>query len=181
MTKPKVFVFFGIPGSGKSYLGKKFAERHNLFFYEADDDFERFRGGLELSSEDEKGKIKGEFYQLVIGNIQEFLKERGRVVGASALGTDRYRRLFLDKFGNSVLFIFVKPDFHKHLNQVFGRELKDPQNKNRNPKELKTTLSKHLEKKYKSFETPTIDHLVIENNYDQVSETKTLNLISPYL
>jgi shikimate kinase len=181
MRKPKIFIFFGVPGSGKSYLGKKFAEEHGLFFYESDDDFEQFREWLDTSPKDKKEKIKEGFYQIVIEKIQRFLEKYGKLVVASALGTEKHRKLLLGNFGSDLLFILVKPNSQKHLNQVFERELKDPKNKNRDPKELKDTLSKHLEKKYKSFDIPTTNHLVVENNYDQDSETNALKILYPYL
>jgi len=174
-----IYIFFGIPGSGKSYLGKKFADKIGAYFYEADDDYTDEMREESKKSEEHKKMINDQLYSLVVDKTAKFKEEYGKVVVASALGSNHDRHKFIDRFGVDVAFVLVKPDSSKHLENTFQRELADPNREKISPEELKSKLEKHLEKKQLNFEEPDFAYEAIDNNFNDYQDVFS-SLLSKY-
>ncbi len=173
---PKVYMFFGPPSSGKSFLGKKFAEQEGFTFYEADDDYlPEYRERVSIS-EEEKQKVYDEFYTTVISKINKLLEQEIPVVVASAIGKNKNRKKFIDKFGSDILFILIKSEHNVLIENAIKREF--PRLKGNNlSKEEESSLREHLIKKISKFEIPDFEHLVIENDYTQNTIAKLHDIV----
>lgn len=172
----EIIVFFGVPGSGKSYLGRYLAEKINYYFYEADIDFNE-GGYRERMVGEAKDRVLLDFYQKVAINIEKYLQNHRGVVVASALGTDKYRRKLEKIFGGRIGFVWVKPDNRKHIGFTLDRETKVFLG---NDDLLVSDLKEHLKNKIRSFEKPTIDCLVIKNDYSKKTEKELLKYFVYY-
>ncbi len=163
-----VYVFFGPPSSGKSYLGAIFAKKHNFAFYEADDDYLlEYRERVKIS-EVEKQKVYNEFYTKVISRIKELLKQGTSVVVASALGKNSNRKRFFEELEAIVTFILVKSETNILTENAIKREFPNLESKDISDKEKKS-LSEHLLDKISKFEEPDFECTVIHNDYTDKS------------
>ncbi len=176
----KIFVLFGVPGSGKSFIACKLAAQFKAHFYDADDDYT-----FEMMEESKKSEVRKilvnkKFYYKVIENIKRLLESNNLIFVATSLGTSENREQFINAFGDKVQFILINPDKSKHLEMVLAREFKDPDNK-RTRKELKNFLKQHLKKKRQSFDKPRFSCFEIENGYTDATIEKAVKLVRPAL
>lgn len=96
-------ILMGPPGSGKTTLGRKVAERQSAQFYDMDDSMppvlkEKMRNG-ELMSDAER-----ERYLCTVKNDLQKLLRRGPVVAGCVLVREAHRRDFLRAFPEAVFF-----------------------------------------------------------------------------
>ncbi len=174
----KVVIFFGIPGSGKSYIAKNLAKEFNAYFYEADVDFkDEYRVRGKLSKEDGE-KVKNEFYDIVISKIKSYLSEYKLVFVATALGKNKFRHKFIKEFKNEITFVLVTPDPNKHLDYVLERELPDT---SVSKEELQKDLKIHLENKILTFEIPDFKYIELENDYSNEATQRSRELLSKHI
>jgi gluconate kinase len=151
---PSIFLLFGVPGSGKTFLGRQLAQKHNFLFYDSDTDFSpEVRQQVVVDQENLL-----DFYTQVIRKIDQMLKGSQSIVVASALGKDRYRQLFSEHFAGQLKFVLIVPSSDKHLTHTAIRE------KLTTDLEMKN-LSDHLKQKIFSFEPPSFPCLRINNDY----------------
>ena len=172
----KVYIFFGPPSSGKSYLGKKFAEMRGYNFYEADDDYlPIYRERVKISDE-ERQKVFNEFYSKVIYKIKELLQQGKPVVVASALGNNVNRKRFIDAFKESAVFILVKSSADLLIENAVKREFPVLESIELT-EEKEQSLREHLVKKINSFEKPNFRHLIIDNDYTDKTLVKLSDIV----
>lgn len=160
----KIYVFFGPPSSGKSYLGKNFAKAKGYFFYEADDDYipeYRERGRVSV---EERQKVYNEFYSKVIAKTKELLNQGRPVVIASALGKNANRRRFINEFNGIVVFVLIESEESDLIQNAIKREFPALEGKPLSKKN-EESLRTHLLNKIKNFEQPDFAHITIQNDY----------------
>jgi shikimate kinase len=165
--KQRVYLFIGPPSSGKSYLGKNFAESRGYNFYEADDDYlQEYRKRTVISSE-EKEKVYEEFYNIVIKKIKGILKESDQpLVVASAIGKKRNRTRFREEFGMLLTIVYIKSRLKDLLNNAIKYEFPSLRGEKVLDPAEKIKLTKHLKKKYRDYEKPK-EVVTIENDYTE--------------
>jgi HAD superfamily hydrolase (TIGR01509 family) len=172
----KVYLFFGPPSSGKSYLGKRFAELKGFTFYEADDDYiPEYRERVKVSDV-EKQRVYDEFYSIVINKTRILLKQNKPVVIASAMGKNINRKRFFDEFGDTVVFVLVKSKPEILIENAIKREF--PKLEGRVlTKEKEESLRNHLINKLQKFEEPNFPHITILNDYSDSVVTKLSDIL----
>lgn len=172
----KIYIFIGPPSSGKSYLGRKYAEYKGYTFYEADDDYkEEHRTRTKISPE-EKEKVYDEFYSTVITRIKEKLKLDKPVVVASAIGKEKNRDRFTKEFGDDVCFVYIKASKDPLIHNALTNEFPELKGVDELDKESAESIKEHLDGKYSRYETP-VNTIVIENDYSQDVVSKMINLL----
>lgn len=163
----KLFIFFGGPGSGKSTLAKEFAKHAKAAFYDGDDFYTLEMRNEAKRSQAYREKVMDQLY----GGLLEVVKNRASktdyVVLTHSFDENRWKDLFIDEFGDKVVFVFIQPDKQRQIKELFNREAKDSANKGRDPKELKQTLKQHIEDSTKRREFPA-SYVIICNDYDAV-------------
>jgi len=73
MKRPLVLIFMGVAGSGKTTVGKLFAEKTGAVFYEGDDshspsNIAKMRQGIPLTDEDREGWLRA-LREVVVGSL----------------------------------------------------------------------------------------------------------------
>lgn len=162
----KVIIFFGVPGSGKSYLGKILARTLGYYFYEADKDY-NIGGYRERMDREKKDVVLADFYQKVIVNIEKYGAIYNGVVVASALGTDKYRWFLQSVLSEKLLYVWVKPLSKKHWQYIFNREKEGLLAED---KCWVDGLKEHWREKISNFQKPTVEYLEIKNDYTRKAE-----------
>jgi shikimate kinase len=172
----KVYIFIGPPSSGKSFLGKKFAEAKGFTFYEADEDYlPEYRDRVKVS-EDEVEAVYNEFYAVVIDKIKQKLREFNKpVVVATATGKARNRKRFIDEFGDEMLLVYIKSPYEKLINNAVINEFPRLKAVSKLSEENAAEITAHLTKKYRGYEVP-LDAVVIENDYTEAAGERVLGM-----
>lgn len=166
-----VFIFFGIPGSGKSFFAKKFARRYGFIFYEADDDYTLSMRQKSKKSITIKNQINHKFYSNLCAKIFDLQKKHSKIVISSALGNNLDRHILLNYFQPYITFIQIDSDYKKRIIFLYRREKKD------NPDLGLNIIKKHLEYKKQTFQKPDFKFLKFTNNYNHKSIEEFFHLI----
>ncbi|NQV87972.1 MAG: AAA family ATPase [Parcubacteria group bacterium] len=97
----KLIVIIGIPGSGKSTLGKKIAELKGYTFYDMDDTMpEHMKNKMrnkELVSEEERGA----YTKVWLKDFRKLLKNNS-VVASMVIPRERQREMVYENFPNAI-------------------------------------------------------------------------------
>lgn len=131
----KVFVFFGLPGAGKTYAGKLAEKYFSYHFYEGDIDLpENMRAALE-NQEQITDEMRDQFFINLIASVKKLEKNHDTVVVAQTFLKEKYRQQFLRVFPN-VTFVLIEtatPLREKRLQQrkeypidiTYARKMRD--------------------------------------------------------
>lgn len=177
----KLLIFFGGPGSGKTTFAREFAKRIGAAFYDGDDSYT-----LSMREEGRKSAEAKEQVQLRL--YSELLQITGRLAKGSnyvclthSFNENKWKDMFLHKYKDKILFIYVKPDEDRHLNMLFDRERPDSSNDHRTDSELRELLhKKHIVDSNTRREYPK-DFVTITNEYDNDSYERMVRLLSDEL
>lgn len=92
-----LIILFGLPGTGKTYVGKIFEKYFNYYFYDGDNDLtEEMKEAIKTKTvfTDEMRDV---FFKKLIGNIQELTKKHKKLVVAQTFIKEKYRVDLLKK------------------------------------------------------------------------------------
>ncbi|HCM37288.1 MAG: hypothetical protein UV55_C0030G0006 [Candidatus Gottesmanbacteria bacterium GW2011_GWC1_43_10] len=145
-----VFILFGLPGTGKTYVGKIFQKSFGFYFYDGD---------LDLSSElkraiKSKSKVtdaqRGEFFAKLSQSIKNIYRTNKNLVVAQTFIKEKYRKSVLKELSD-IQFVLVNTD-----TSIRERRLSE---RKENPLDMA-----YARKMCLNFEKPTIAHQVMVNN-----------------
>ena len=145
-----LIILFGLPGTGKTYIGKIFEKYFDFYFYDGDNDLTK-----EMKNNIKEQKIftdqmRDVFFQQMIENILILKKKYSKLVISQTFIKEKYRLQVINKIPEAK-FILIKTN-------KFLRE-----------KRLKKRTDHPLEEKYAkkmslNFDKPIINHQLIMNN-----------------
>lgn len=150
-----VYIFFGEMGSGKSYCGERYAERHEFKFFEGDSVvtprmMERVKKFRSISED-----ILEEYMDVLADSIADQMVDCDHLVVSQALYRNKDReslKLFLECLGYQVRMWWVQTPWHRNLQGLLGR-----------PNGWKWALYWLINKPF--FQKPTHDHQIFPNIY----------------
>ena len=161
----QIIVLFGLPGAGKSFVGKVLQEYFGYHHY--DGDITMSDKMLQaISTQDViTDLMRDSFFQKIIENTKRLKTKRQKIVVSQTFIKEKYRNLFLKEFpGTKFMLVQTSPDI---------RETRLLQRKNF-PLDLEYSRKMCL-----NFDTFKISHSVINNDSDgEESVKKQLQLLS---
>ncbi len=144
-----LLVLFGIPGSGKSFIGKLLHEEFRFYHYEADDDLMPEIKEAILKNQAVSESLREAYFEKVCTRIASLKAIHPNLVVTQTFTKEKDRKQILHHFPEAK-FIWVQADFSVIYSRLAKR--------------------KHLVRgsygvfAKEQFEPPVISHWVLENN-----------------
>lgn len=148
-----IYWFFGLPGSGKDYCAKLMKKLIKARYFHIDDF---------LTEEDKEKLINGTFtisdrinkLKRVSSDLSEIDLSLVNIVAADSLPDTKSRGLLQTRFGNNIMFIYVRVEPKTH-----ERRMKERKNHFFTYSLLDSWVKKH-------WEPVNMPHIVVDNNSD---------------
>ncbi|MEK7634149.1 MAG: AAA family ATPase [Patescibacteria group bacterium] len=147
-----LIALFGLPGTGKTFVGKVFEKYFNYYFYDGDNDLTLEMKQAIKTKTVFTDEMRNVFFEILISKIQNIKLKHKKLVVSQTFIKEKYRLNLLKKIPEAK-FILIKTK---------GSIRK---------KRLEERFNYPLEKEYagkmcKNFEKPIINHLIIINDED---------------
>jgi carbohydrate kinase (thermoresistant glucokinase family) len=117
-----IYIFMGVSGCGKTTLGKLFAERLQLPFYDADDfhpesNIQKMKNGISLNDSD-----RAPWLQDLARHIFLWNGRGGAVLACSAL-KESYRQILSANEDIPIKWVFIQADFETLEQRLVNRKV----------------------------------------------------------
>ncbi len=153
-----LIILFGLPGTGKTYVGKVFERYFDYYFYEGDKDLtEEMKVDIKTKTVF-TDRMRERFFEKLIGNIQKLKFRHKKLVVAQTFIKEKYRVNLINKIPE-IKFILIETKKSVREKRLIQRT--------DYPLDLEYTR-----KMVTNFDKPIINHLVITNNIDGVEDIK---------
>lgn len=151
-------ILFGLPGTGKTFVGKIFEKYFNYYFYDGDHDLTPEMKIAIKTKTVFTDQMRDVFFEILINKIKSLTEKHTKLVVAQTFIKERYRIDLLKKIPKAK-FILIETK------------------KNIREKRLVERIDYPLDLEYarkmeKNFDKPAIDHLVITNDLVGVKNIK---------
>jgi len=157
-------ILFGLPGTGKTYVGKIFEKYFHYHFYDGDRDLTPDMKSAIKTKTVFTDQMRNVFFKILIDKIKALVKKHKRLVIAQTFIKEKYR-LQLIKVIPKTKFILVETK----------REIRERRLKDRVDYPLDLEYARKMEV---NFEKPAIDHSSISNNTNGIKDIrKQINLL----
>lgn len=147
-----IYVLFGPPGVGKTYLGGIFAKEIKSPFFDADDLINEEEREL-IQSGKYNQRIRNVFVGRLLNTVDKLTLSCNDLIVAEAFTKEKNREEFKKRFNGNVVFIKVK----------VGRELARKRALRRHKSTEHTINLQAFDKFWDEFDDPMIDHVEINN------------------
>jgi len=144
-----LLVFFGLPGSGKSYLAKFASDHYQYRYYEADDDLPPYYVEWLRAGKIPTDEMRADYYRIMLGSLRSLCAEHGKVAMACMCPKEKLRYMILDQFPQA-LFVWVRVPEDIRQQRVASRQNHF----------VSSAVANGV---IKTFEKPTIPHQVLIN------------------
>ncbi|HSW88466.1 MAG TPA: shikimate kinase [Candidatus Saccharimonadales bacterium] len=146
----QIYVLFGLPGAGKTFVGKIFEESFGFSFYEGDADLTEEMKEAIVTKTPFTDEMRDIFFHNLIHNVKNKYKEKKKIVIAQTFIKEKYRIMLLEAIPEAK-FLFIHADDAIREKRLMERVAY--------PLDLEySRIMVH------NFEKPTIKHRVIGNN-----------------
>ena len=147
-----LIVLFGLPGTGKTYVGKIFKKYFDYYFYEGDNDLTPEMLDAIKTKTVFTDVMRDVYFKILISKIQNLKSKHKKLVVAQTFIKEKYRVNLLKKIPETK---FVLVETKKSIRE----------------KRLQKRVDYHLDLEYArkmegNFEKPVIDHLTVINDED---------------
>ena len=153
-----LIILFGLPGTGKSYVGKIFEKYFDYYFYDGDKDLtEEMKEAIKIQKVF-TDQMRDVFFQKLIKSIQKLKSKHKKLVVVQTFIKERYRILFIKKIKDAkfILIETKKSVREKRLTRRTDYPLE----------------MEYARKMVVNFDKPIINCLTITNNVDGVEDIK---------
>lgn len=145
-----LIVLFGLPGTGKTYVGKIFEKYFNYYFYEGDNDLTLEMKASIKTKTVFTDQMRDVFFKRLINKIQDLSVKHKKLVVAQTFIKEKYRVDLLKKIPETK---FILIETKKSIREKRLVERKDY------PLDLE-----YARKMEANFEKPIINHLIVIND-----------------
>jgi gluconate kinase len=147
-----IVILFGLPGTGKTYVGKILKKYFDYFFYEGDEDLTNEMKTAIKKQEVFTDQMRDKYFEKLINRILKLKSEHKKLAVAQTFIKEKYRINLINKIPE-IKFILIETK------------------KNTREKRLNERCDYPLEIEYsrkmcKNFEEPKVNHQIIINNQD---------------
>jgi gluconate kinase len=160
MTQPhnSLFVAFGLPGAGKTYVAHVFGQ-FGFYVHDGDDDLPPTMRAAIDASQPVNDTMRDEFFTRIITHVHELLPQYPRLVVAQTFIKEKYRLLFLEHFpGAQFILVEAEPDVRERRLRERTHQALDPE---------------YARRMTHFFDPPHIPYRVLVNNMDGDAHIKT--------
>lgn len=148
----KLFIFFGLPGTGKTYCSK-IAEKHfGYHLYDGDSDLTREMQKAIKSQAVITDAMRDVFFENLINSVKALLKENEKLIIHQTFIKEKYREQFLGEIPEAK-FVLVETDL-----KIREKRLRE--------RKVYPIEENYARKMAQLFDKPLIKHQTIENNFD---------------
>lgn len=160
----QIVVLFGLPGSGKTFIGNILKKYFNFYHYDGDIDLPDNMKKAIRTKTVITNSMRNIFFQKIIQSTKRLKKKYESIVVTQTFIKEKYRQLFLREFPQAR---FILTQTNPVLREARLRKRKDY------PLDLE-----YVRKMCRNFDIPQIGHSVINNDCDgDKSIQKQLQLI----
>lgn len=147
-----LIILFGLPGTGKSYVGKIFEKYYGCYFYDGDEDLTPEMKVAIKTKTVFTDQMRDIYFKILISKIQSLSKKHKKLVVAQTFIKEKYRIDLLEKIPEAK-FILIKTKKQIREKRLFDRV--------DYPLDLNYARVMEI-----NFEKPKIDIQIIMNNVD---------------
>src|SRR5579859_1531112 len=104
-----LYILFGLPGTGKTFIGKIFKQDFNFYFYDGDKDLPKDMKVAINSQSVITDAMRDIFFHNLIQSIKKARKKYKKIVVAQTFIKEKYRLLLLDEIPDAK-FILIQTD-----------------------------------------------------------------------
>jgi len=153
-----IYIVFGLPGVGKTFVGKILEKDFGFYQHDGDVDLpDDMR--LTLS---QNGKVtddmRDEFFQNILGSLERLDKKYKNIVVAQTFIKEKYREWVLEKFPKAKFLLVVTPDDIRESR--LGKRIDYP---------LDLEYSRQM---VMNFDEPHIPHIRLDNSQEGAESVK---------
>lgn len=98
-----LIVLFGLPGVGKSHVGRLLRDEFGFHFHEADDDIPADYRARVATGEVVSDAMRDDYHRALLERLAELSAAHPRLAVAAPLLRDKHRRWISERFPNAVL------------------------------------------------------------------------------
>lgn len=143
-------ILFGLPGTGKTFVGKIFEKYFNYYFYDGDNDLTPEMKVAIKTKTVFTDKMRGAFFEILINKTKALAEKHTKLVVAQTFIKEKYRIDLLKKIPKAK---FILVETKKDIRE----------------KRLMERVNYPLDLEYArkmdtNFDKPIIDHVIITNN-----------------
>ena len=145
-----LIILFGLPGTGKTYVGKIFEKYFDYHFYDGDNDLtEEMKEAIKVQRVF-TDKMRDAYFKILISKIQDLKSKHKNLVVAQTFIKEKYRLNLIEKISDAK---FVLVEAKKEIREKRLQERVDY------PLDLEYARKMEI-----NFDEPIINHLKIINN-----------------
>jgi len=148
----KLFIFFGLPGAGKTYCSKIAEKYYGYELYDGDNDLTPEMQKAIQAQDSISDDMRDIFFENLIESAKSLLKRYEKIIIHQTFIKEKYRNQFLKEIPGAK-FVLVEAD------------LKTREKRLRERKEYPLD-EEYARKMTLIFERPTIKHITIHNNLE---------------
>ena len=145
-----LFIIFGYPGVGKTFVGKILEESFGFYLYHADEDVPAKMKIALAKKEKITEMMRDEFFQAILHHMDSLVHEHKNIAISQTFIKEKYRKWILEKFPD-VKFVYITA-----LNNVREMRLKERA-------DLDLDYARQM---VENFDEPKIPHISVNNSAD---------------
>lgn len=153
-----LIILFGLPGAGKTFVGKVFEKYFDYHFYDGDSDLTE---EMKKAIKEQKvftDKMRDVFFQKLTKSIQELKSKHKKLVVAQTFIKEKYRVNLINKIPDTKFILIETKNSLREKRLSLRKDY---------PLGMEYARKMSL-----NFDKPEIDHLIIVNNIVGVEDIK---------